>query len=109
MALEIYGEKKMEEPALLDVYVAPLGEGARATAFALTQALRDAGLAADLDHMGRSVKAQFKYADKTGCRYVVVLGEDELKEGMAKIRDMISNEECMVPLAEVVASLAGER
>lgn len=43
MALEIYGEKKMEEPALLDVYVAPLGEGARATAFALTQALRDAG------------------------------------------------------------------
>lgn len=109
MALEIYGEKKMEEPALLDVYVAPLGAGARATAFALTQALRDAGLAADLDHMGRSVKAQFKYADKTGCRYVVVLGEDELKDGMAKIRDMMSNEERMVPLAEVVASLAGER
>ena len=93
----------------MDVYVAPLGSGARKTAFGLTQALRDAGLAADLDHMGRSVKAQFKYADKTGCRYVVVLGEDELKDGKAKIRDMMRNEERMVPLAEVVACLAGER
>jgi len=109
MALEVYGEKKIEEPALLDVYVAPLGAGARKAAFALTQQLRARGLAADLDHMGRSVKAQFKYADKTGCRYVVILGEDELAQGKAKIRDMAENREEMVELDQVVAVLAGEK
>jgi len=87
MAREIYGVPP-KEPRLLDIYVAPLGAKARAAAFTLTQNLRKAGLAADTDHIGRSLKAQMKYADKTGCRYTVLLGEDELARGVVNLRDM---------------------
>jgi histidyl-tRNA synthetase len=56
--------------------------------------------------MSRSVKAQFKYADKTGCRYVVILGEDEMAQGMVKLRNMVKNEESMLPIDGVVDALS---
>ena len=85
------------------LYVAPLGEEARAAAFRLTQELREAGVSAETDHMNRSVKAQFKYADKLRVRFVAVLGADELSRGEIKLRDMENGGEENVPLAEFVS------
>lgn len=104
MAIDKYAEP-IPEPALLDVYVAPLGQAAQARAFALTQALRAAGIAADCDHMSRSMKAQFKYADKTGCQYVAVLGEDELAQGVVKLRDMKHSQDETIAMDELVKTL----
>lgn len=108
MALEKYGDTPMEEPALLDVYLAPMGDAAKARAFALTQELRTAGIAADTDHMGRSLKAQFKFADKTRCRFVGVLGDSELEAGVIRVKDMTKSEETNVPLAEAAAYFCGK-
>lgn len=91
------------EPSLFDVYVAALGADARLPAFQLTQSLRDAGVKAEMDHMSRSLKAQFKSADKLGAPWVMVVGGDELTRGMVKIRDMNSKEEKEVALPSAVA------
>jgi histidyl-tRNA synthetase len=76
------------DPGLLDLFIVSHGDAARTAAMKLAVQLRDQGIRCDLDHAGRSLKAQFKYADKLGCRFVAVIGEDELAEGRATLRDM---------------------
>lgn len=91
-------------PRSCDVYVAAMGDEARLKGFALAFALRGAGLRAECDHVGRSFKAQFKYADKLGARYVAVLGEDELSSNCVKLKNMATGEERQVSLdAEEIA------
>lgn len=91
-------------PYSCDVYVAAMGDEARLKGFALAFALRGVGLRAECDHVGRSFKAQFKYADKLGVRYVAVLGEDELSSNRIKLKNMATGEERQVSLdAEEIA------
>ncbi|MEL7603048.1 MAG: histidine--tRNA ligase [Bacillota bacterium] len=91
-------------PCSCDVYVAAMGDEARLKGFALAFALRGVGLRAECDHVGRSFKAQFKYADKLGVRYVAVLGEDELSSNRIKLKNMATGEERQVSLdAEEIA------
>ncbi|MBR4799686.1 MAG: histidine--tRNA ligase, partial [Clostridia bacterium] len=71
-----------------DIYIASMGEAAQEKAFSLAQELRALGFAADYDVCGRSLKAQMKYADKTGARNVLVLGDNELAAGSAELKDM---------------------
>jgi histidyl-tRNA synthetase len=87
-------------------YVAAVDESVREAAFSLAMALRDAGVAAELDHRGRSLKAQFKHADKLGARVAVVVGPDELSAGEATVRDMVTKDERRVALADVPAHVA---
>ncbi len=83
-----------------DVFVAGLNRALAGNAFELTLAFRRAGLKADMDHAGRSLKAQFKYADKLGAAYVAVLGDEEIAKGVAKLRDMKTKEEKDVSLSD---------
>ena len=55
---------------------------------------------------GRSLKAQFKYADKTGSRYTVVIGDDEIAKGVVSLRDMQNSSQEEVKLEEVVNKLS---
>lgn len=87
MLLENTG-KTIENPNKVKVYLAPMGEDELKKAFELTCALRTAGITADFDHMGRGIKAQFKYADKIGAKYVAVIGSNELSSGFVKIKNM---------------------
>jgi histidyl-tRNA synthetase len=57
-------------------------------AFSLCVRLRDGGVKADSDHLARSLKAQFRYADKLGVRFMIVLGADEAARGAAKVKAM---------------------
>ena len=82
-----------------DVFVACVDDSVRAEAFLLVQALRDGGLVGEMDHQRRSLKSQFKLADKLGAHAVVVLGPDELAAGQVKVRDMQEHDEQMVDLA----------
>lgn len=84
-----------------EVFVACVDDSVRAQAFSLVQACRDAGLSADMDHQQRSLKSQFKLADKLGAHYVAVLGPDELAAGSVTLRDMQTHEEQTVPLNDV--------
>ena len=79
-----------EEP-VVTVYLAGMDEPSRKKAFALCALLRKAGVAADTDHMGRSIKAQFKYAGKTGAKYVATIGSDELEHGFMTVKNMATS------------------
>ncbi len=70
------------------VYLAGMDGACRQKAFSLAIELRKAGVSAEIDHMERSIKAQFKYADKIGAKYVAVLGGNELAEGVVNVKDM---------------------
>lgn len=83
---------KIAPPRSCDVYIASIGEKAFDKAFSLSALLKEASFKCEFDVMGRSVKAQLKYADKVGARFTMVLGEDELVSGKAKIKNMITGE-----------------
>ena len=83
-----------------DLYIGSIGGAARQKAFALAGALRESGVAATFDEMGRGVKAQMKYADKIGARFSMVLGDNELSEGKAEIKNMQTGEKTSIPLDE---------
>lgn len=70
------------------IYVAGMDEKTRAFAFGLVTNLRKNGISAEMDHMERSVKAQLKYADKIGAKYVAVIGENELLSGETNVKRM---------------------
>ena len=61
-------------------------------------ALQEAGFYAECDLMGRSVKAQMKYADKLGAKYSCIIGEKEMQEGKAIIKRMEDGETAELPL-----------
>ena len=87
------------------VYVANAGKELRQNVFAITQELRAAGIVTEADYQGRSLKAQFKQADKVGAKLILVLGGDELAAGKVKVRDMQSHDEVLVDLANVVEAV----
>ena len=70
------------------LYIATMGDAAYKKAFEIVSALRDKGVKAEVDHAGRGIKAQFKYADKIHAENVVTLGENELTSGVAQIKNM---------------------
>jgi histidyl-tRNA synthetase len=84
------------------IYVAAVDAKVRSAAFSLAQRLRDAGVATELDHQGRSLKSQFKQADKLGVSQVIVVGPDELLRGSVTLRAMDSHEEATVSLETIV-------
>ncbi len=85
----------------ITAFVAGLGEAGHRAAVTTVFALRGSGVAADMDYTGRSLKAQMKIADKLGARYVVILGEDEIAQGVAALRDMVTSEQQTVPLSQL--------
>ena len=93
---------EIPEPRHYDVYVAALGAEARIPALKLTTGLRRAGVKTETDHAGRSLKAQFKHADKVGAPYILIVGGDELARGTVKLRNMQTKEETEIPLENAV-------
>ncbi|HHV62891.1 MAG TPA: histidine--tRNA ligase [Firmicutes bacterium] len=98
-----------------DVYIAPIGREAKAEALKLAFALRQGageetpgagGLKVETDFMGRSLKAQMKYANKLGARQVVILGDEELHRGVALLRDMSTGDQEEVPITDIVKRLS---
>jgi len=83
-----------------EVFVACLHKGLAAHAFTLVDSFRKVGLRADMDHQLRSLKAQFKYADKLGARNMAILGDEEALRGAVKLRDMSTREEWEVSLSD---------
>lgn len=71
-----------------DLYIAALGDSARSKAVQLVYQLRKDGFTAETDTVGRSLKAQMKYADKIGAKLSCVLGDDEIAACKTKIKDM---------------------
>ncbi|MBE7081463.1 MAG: histidine--tRNA ligase [Clostridiales bacterium] len=86
----------------IEYYVAPMGEKESEKAFEIVSMLRQKGISADLDHMNRGIKAQFKYADKIGAKKVIVIGSDELEKGIFKVKEMSTGSEEFLSIDELV-------
>lgn len=98
-----------EREKTADCYLLGMDGRSREKAFALAGELRRAGVSAETDLMTRSVKAQFKYADKAGARFVAVLGEAELAEGAAEVKDMKNSSSEKVKFSELGQYLLNRR
>ena len=102
LLLVMESEGKLPAPEEgVDCYLAGMDASSRERAFLLANELRRQGVSCETDLMERSVKAQFKYADKTGARFVAVLGERELLEGAAEVKDMKTSSSERVKLEEL--------
>lgn len=85
------------------VFVAGMDEDSRIEAFRLVCALRREGISAECDHTGRSLKAQFKYADKIGARHVIAIGGNELESGECNVKRMADGNVTPAKISEICA------
>ena len=86
------------QPPVCELYLAPMGAEAARRCFAIATRLREGGVSVECDIAGRGLKAQMKYADKLGARYSMVVGDNELAAGKARLKDMKTGEQTEVAL-----------
>lgn len=92
------------EPKKCDVYLVSMGEEAGLKAAALAEQLREEGLSAQFDTVGRGLKAQMKYADKIGAAYTVVLGDAELESRRVSLKNMRDGTQTELDLDDFVGA-----
>lgn len=85
------------------LYIATMGDAAKAKAFELLRRVREFGLIAETDVVGRGLRAQMKYADKIGAKYSMVIGDNEIEQNTAKVKNMDSGEQTELALDESFA------
>ncbi|MDD5195216.1 MAG: histidine--tRNA ligase [Candidatus Omnitrophica bacterium] len=89
----------------LDVFIANLGEAATAAGFKLLEEMRNEKIPADMDYCSKSLKAQLRYAQRLGVRFVAIIGEEELKEGVVVLKDMGASTQVKVKKEEFIVEL----
>ena len=89
------------EQQRMDVYIVSMDEQTRIAGYKLANDLRGRGYIAEMDHIGRSVKAQFKYAGKMDAQFVAVIGQDELAKGVVKLKNMDTGEDAMAEMDNI--------
>ena len=88
-----------------DVYIAPLCDEAKDEAMLIANTLRSAGISVDTDLLGRSFKAQLKYVNKTGARFMIVIGTDEIASGEYQVKNLLSGASEQVRKEDLTAYL----
>lgn len=96
---------EIENPKSTDIYIATIGDAAKTKSFKLIKDLRANHISADNDHLDKSLKAQFKYSDKLNAKYTVVIGDDELANDTATLKNMKTSEQTTIKLSELVDEL----
>lgn len=94
---------EIPQPSTCDLYVAVMGESASLKSFEIIKAVRSCGLIAETDIVGRGLRAQMKYADKIGAKFSMVLGDNEIEQGKAVIKNMSSGEQTEIVLDDTFA------
>jgi histidyl-tRNA synthetase len=87
------------------VYLITLGENARKEGIKLLHNLRQHGIACDTDYEGKSLKGAMRKANDSGARFVLLIGEDELKKGAVTLKDMVSGEQRVIPQERLIQEL----
>ena len=98
LAMKELGIADVEIPTP-DLYVAALGDRAVVEALAITERLRRDGRYVECDIVGRSLKAQMKYANKIGAKYTLILGDSEIDAGVAQLRNMSDGSQTEVQIS----------
>jgi histidyl-tRNA synthetase len=85
-------------PVLPKLYIAALGDRATVKALAITERLRRDGKYVECDTVGRSLKAQMKYANKIGAEYTLIIGDSEIDAGRAQLKNMADGSQTEIEL-----------
>lgn len=101
MLMEAEGVE-IPKPQPVKLFIATMGEEAYKHAFKIVNDLRLVGVKAELDHLGRGIKAQFKYADKISAEYVATIGDNELIGGHCVVKRMSDGETKEVKISDLV-------
>jgi histidyl-tRNA synthetase len=101
-------EDRIPQAGAPDVYVVALGDAARDEVARLVAALRHAGVRAESDYEGRSLRSQLKRADRLKARQVAIVGDDELARGEVTLRNMATGDQQAVARQELLTILKGE-
>ncbi|MEK6678492.1 MAG: histidine--tRNA ligase [Nitrospirota bacterium] len=91
-----------------DVFIATLGDKAKDISVSLIDSLREKGIKAETDYEDASLKSQMRKADKLGARYVLIIGEDEIKRGSALLRDMEKKTQDSLSIDALVHALSAK-
>ena len=97
LAMKELGLADVEIPTP-DLYIAALGDRATVEALAITERLRREGRYVECDIVGRSLKAQMKYANKIGAKYTLIIGDSEIDAGVAQLKNMADGTQTEVQL-----------
>lgn len=89
----------------VDVYVIPVDESIKYDASSLVMSLRLNGFKVDMDYMNRNMKSNFKQADRINAKYIIIIGEDEVKTNTLTIKNNKTKEEHKINLEDVVEFL----
>ena len=108
LTMETQGCDFIEEKTC-DIYFATMGGAAAEKAVELAAVLREEGFFAEYDLIGRGLKAQMKYADKIGAKYVIVLGDSELETGKGKLKNMSTGEQTDIELNDAICEQFSEQ
>lgn len=84
-----------------DLFIAALGDKAQRFAFQVCSALKKEGLHAEMDYSDKSLKSQMKRSDKLNCRYTLIIGDNEIAEKAANLRDMATKDQVAVDIDTV--------
>lgn len=93
---------------LSDLYIIPIGEEAKSMALRLSHDLRPHAIAVEIAFGDRSVKSAMKTADKSGAKYVIVLGEEELQSGNIELKEMSTGDVTSVTLTSLLPTLTAK-
>ena len=96
---------EIENPYATDIFIVTIGDEAKTKSFKLLKDLRTNHISAENDHLDRSVKAQFKYSDKINAKFTIVIGDDELANDTATLKNMATSEQTTIKLSEIVQEL----
>jgi len=96
---------KIEEPEGPDAFIAFMGDAAKYKGLELMRNLRNEGFNIQMDLLARKFKGQFKYADRIGAKNTIVLGDDEISEGKATIKDMKTGDQEKVSFENIGGTL----
>lgn len=93
-------------PHVVDVFVVDVVDGSHA--LSITAELRDAGVSCDRAFDGRSMKSQMKLSDRSGARFAVIVGPDEVSRGSCTVRNLANAEQYEVARDTLTSHLAGQ-
>lgn len=100
MTLEKEGIEIPKED-VIELYIGARGDDAKTEAFVLANKLRANGIKTEVNHMGRSIKAEMKYANKIGSVFTTIIGDDELQNKVLKLKRMSDGEQFEVSLDNI--------
>ncbi|MBW1841693.1 MAG: histidine--tRNA ligase [Deltaproteobacteria bacterium] len=102
---EIAGLNSADYLKAPDIFLAALGEKSQTLAFEWKCALNLEGISAEMDFGNRSLKSQMKRANRFDAPHVLIVGDKELEEGSAVLRNMKTKEQTSIPLGDLVENI----